>query len=325
MLSLQFDITLLVLIVLLSLLISTIVIRNSSKSTLEIQRYFHLIEQNINIAKLNLDTSINEVSHSLARLLNTTKEEILALEINPFFGTDEKQISEILKTIKSAKQYRGEVRIQDAEHKNLWLDIDIQPSLDNNFNIIGHTMIIHNITSKKLLEVISITDGMTGLFNRREFDNTFEKRLNLIKREETLLVFMMLDIDYFKLYNDNYGHQAGDFALKSVAKAIKSTFSRPDDIVYRLGGEEFGVLFSTLNKEGASIMAQKILDTINNLKLKHEFSNVGNYISVSLGVGIIQATHESTLNIENIYADVDETLYKAKDNGRNRYEIISIS
>ena len=310
-----------ILIALISATIAIIVIKNSIKATQDIQRYFHLIEQNVNIAHLNRDTSINEASHSLSRLLKTTKEKLASTKENPLLGIDEHQKTEILKTIRSSKQWQGEIEVMLEDLKNIWLDVDIQPQLDNNFDITGYTMIIDDITSKKLLEVVSITDGMTGLFNRREFDLSFNKRLDLVRREKKTLVFMMLDIDHFKLYNDNYGHQDGDTTLKNVARALKNTFSRPDDTVYRLGGEEFGVLFSTNNADGAKEMSQRVLDNIKKLNITHSFSSTSDRITVSIGTGIVVNSQTST---DNIYAEVDSALYRAKEDGRDRYEVVSI-
>jgi len=310
------------LIAIVSTFIASIVIKNFIKSNRDVQRYFHLIEQNVNIATLDLDASIKDVSHSLARLLNSHKELIIISKHNILFGEDEKQIQNILNTIKSSKQYLGEIKIELENEQILWVHVDIQPIVDSNFKLSGYTMIIDDITSKKDLEIVSITDGMTGLFNRREFDSAFVKRLELSKRDKKLLVFMMLDIDHFKLYNDNYGHQYGDIALKSVAKALHATFSRPDDVVYRLGGEEFGVLFSANDDEGATIMAQKVLTNIENLAIEHNHSSVTDHITISIGLGII--SHSNYETTDKIYVDVDDALYKAKEGGRNRYETVSI-
>ncbi len=174
----------------------------------------------------------------------------------------------------------------------------------------------------KKIKQLSMTDGMTNLFNRRAFDTAFIKRFELAKRDKNIFVFLMLDIDYFKNYNDNYGHQSGDIALKSIAAILNSSFSRPDDTVYRLGGEEFGVLFSTNSENGAKEMAQKVLTNIENLNIEHRFSSVAQHITASIGLGII--SYNNIENINTTYVKVDNALYNAKANGRNRYEVVYI-
>lgn len=305
--------TLLFIIGVISVIIAVIVIQNSMRLNRDTQRHFYLIDQNINLAQLDLNASFVDISNSLSRLLNATKSDLIQQRKNPLLGNDEIQVTDILKTISSSKQWQGEIEINTDRVKDLWVFADIQPILDNNFQITGYTMIIDDITNKKQLEVVSVTDGMTGLFNRREFDSSFAKRIELAKREKKILVFMMLDIDHFKLYNDNYGHQHGDHALQSVAKALRLSFSRPDDVVYRLGGEEFGVLFTTDEEDGVKHMADKVLQNIENLKIKHEFSTASDYITVSIGLGIVK--HDYLQNADQIYVEVDEALYRAKDGG----------
>ena len=311
-------ILLLVLIASISVAIAIFVISYSLKSTKDINRHFHLIEQNVNMATLNLDTSVKDLSASLARLFNLSKKDLISSHENLLLGSNLNQINEIKRIIESGKSWNGDIHLENIA----WINVDIQPILDQNYKISGYNFIASDITSKKQLEIVSMTDGMTGLYNRREFDKTFQKRLNLARREKKLLIFMMLDIDYFKPYNDNYGHQHGDTALKNVANALKNVFLRPDDAIYRLGGEEFGVLFSANDQAGVEQISQKVLDTVTGLNIEHKHSAVADHVTISIGVGIIEISNIQSA--DNIYQEVDGILYEAKDNGRNRYEILSI-
>jgi len=304
-----------------SITIAVIVLKDSLNKSNEIKKYFLLIEQNVNIATCNLDNSLIEVTHSLARLVNSTKDILLASTSNPFLGEDKEQIAKILNTIESLQSYKGEIAIKLNDGTAMWIYADIQPVLDKQFKAHSYTMIINDITNKKELEIVSRTDGMTELFNRREFDQSFTNKLNTAKREKKLLNFMMIDIDYFKLYNDNYGHQCGDIALKSVALTLKKSFTRANDGVFRLGGEEFGVLFNTDTKEDAIEMCLKVLKSIEALKIAHKHSQVNENLTVSIGIGTIQEYKHSDAEI---YLAVDNALYKAKNAGRNRYESTSI-
>lgn len=311
-------IILFILIGLISSIITLVVLRSSVKYTEDIDRHFYLIEQNVNIAKLDTDFNITEVTASLARLFSLEKEDLINHESNLLLGSDEDQIKEMKTTLQSGKSWNGEIYIENVA----WIYADIKNILDPKYEIIGYDMIISDITSKKQLEIVSITDGMTGLYNRREFDKNFTQRLALAKRESKSLVFMMLDIDHFKQFNDHYGHQDGDTALKAVANTLKTTFNRPDDAVYRLGGEEFGVLFSANNEEGVEEISQKVLDNIEALDIKHEYSSVSNHLTISIGAGIIDSTN--TQSADKLYVEVDSALYEAKDSGRNSYEILTI-
>jgi len=304
-----------------SITIAVIVLKDSLNKSNEIKKYFLLIEQNVNIATCNLDNSLIEVTHSLARLVNSTKDILLTSTANPFLGEDKEQIAKILNTIESLQSYKGEIAIKLNDGTAMWIYADIQPVLDKQFKAHSYTMIINDITNKKELEIVSRTDGMTELFNRREFDQSFTNKLNTAKREKKLLNFMMIDIDYFKLYNDNYGHQCGDIALKSVALTLKKSFTRANDGVFRLGGEEFGVLFNTDTKEDAIEMCLKVLKSIEALKIAHKHSQVNENLTVSIGIGTIQEYKHSDAEI---YLAVDNALYKAKNAGRNRYESTSI-
>ncbi len=173
-----------------------------------------------------------------------------------------------------------------------------------------------------LLEQLSMYDGLTNIKNRRFFDEAFDKTYNEIKREKSNLALMMLDIDYFKPYNDNYGHGKGDEALKKVAQTIQKTLHRSSDLVSRYGGEEFVILLKDIDKDGLETVANNILNAIRNLKIKHNFSKIENYITASIGV----AYYDSSKDIPKIETLIkaDETLYKVKDSGRNNFSITTL-
>jgi diguanylate cyclase (GGDEF)-like protein len=132
---------------------------------------------------------------------------------------------------------------------------------------------------------------------------------------------MMLDIDFFKQYNDTYGHLEGDFALKSVAKVLKDTLKRPSDYVFRLGGEEFGVLFSETDESNSAKLAREICDMVKAREIKHENSKVGEFLTISIGV--VCCIADEALDDEVLISRADEMLYKAKESGRDRYIITS--
>lgn len=173
--------------------------------------------------------------------------------------------------------------------------------------------------ANKKLENVSYTDSLTGLFNRRYFNHIYDRELKRAKRTHSYITFMMLDIDYFKQYNDTYGHIEGDWALKSVAKVLKETLQRPGDFVFRLGGEEFGVLLTETPESNSAVIARKIGDSIREREIKHEKSKVNDYLTISIGVACCIA--DEALNEEMLMTRADEMLYKSKENGRDCYSI----
>jgi diguanylate cyclase (GGDEF)-like protein len=175
--------------------------------------------------------------------------------------------------------------------------------------------------ANKRLENASYTDSLTGLHNRRYFNFVYERELKRAKRNKTYITFMMLDIDYFKQYNDTYGHVEGDFALKSVAKALHDILKRPSDYVFRLGGEEFGVLLSETDESNSAKLAREICDAVRGRELKHENSKAGEFVTISIGV--VCCIADDALNDEILISRADEMLYEAKESGRDRYIITS--
>jgi len=173
--------------------------------------------------------------------------------------------------------------------------------------------------ANKKLESASYTDSLTSLYNRRYFNHIYDRELKRAKRTHSYITFMMLDIDYFKQYNDTYGHIEGDYALKSVAKVLKEILQRPGDFVFRLGGEEFGVLLTETPESNSAAIARKIGDSIREREIKHENSKVHEYLTISIGVACCIA--DEALDEELLMTKADEMLYKSKDGGRDCYSI----
>ena len=173
-----------------------------------------------------------------------------------------------------------------------------------------------------MLEKLSMYDGLTNIRNRRYFDETFEKTFSEIKRDKKSLAVLMIDIDFFKPYNDNYGHGQGDETLRKVAKALEKTIKRASDFVARYGGEEFVILLKDINKDGVEAVANNLLNAIRELKITHEFSKIENYVTVSIGVSYYNSSSDIT-KLE-LLLKADETLYSVKNSGRNNFAILEV-
>ncbi len=167
------------------------------------------------------------------------------------------------------------------------------------------------------LEELSMCDSLTGISNRRFFEEALEKKHKEMQRDNGTLALIMVDIDFFKPYNDNYGHWQGDEALTKVARVLKKTIKRPADVVARYGGEEFVVVLKNCDKDGAKKIASSLVEAVRELQLEHKFSSVAGYVTISAGVAFKEK--ESTASKEELLKEADEQLYRAKESGRNRY------
>lgn len=173
-----------------------------------------------------------------------------------------------------------------------------------------------------MLEKLSMYDGLTNIRNRRFFDETFEKTFSEIKRDKKSLAVLMIDIDFFKPYNDNYGHGQGDETLRKVAKALEKTIKRASDFVARYGGEEFVILLKDINKDGVEAVANNLLNAVRELKITHEFSKIENYVTISIGASFYNSNSDIT-KLE-LLLKADETLYNVKNSGRNNFAILEV-
>lgn len=160
-------------------------------------------------------------------------------------------------------------------------------------------------------------DGLTGIYNRRYMEDNLKRILKSLARSGGELSLLMIDIDFFKLYNDTYGHSIGDECLKSIALCIAGAFSRPDDFAARYGGEEFAVILPGTNMNGARHVAEKLLLSVRTLNIPHKSSSVSEYVTVSIGAtsGIVSQAHKPECYIKR----ADKALYMSKNSGRARY------
>ncbi len=208
---------------------------------------------------------------------------------------------ELLARVSSALKVRKEIKERNAREKEL------------------------QETTRKLkeankeLEKMASLDGLTGLANRRLFDDLLEKEWKRARREGHQLGLIMVDIDHFKYYNDAYGHQAGDECLKKVAGKMSELLYRPGDTAARYGGEEFAAILPEADREGVGEVAERIRQGIKDLELEHKDSPVSSYVTVSLGAAYTESCQEAAA--ENLVEAADQALYSAKEDGRDNVKI----
>lgn len=165
------------------------------------------------------------------------------------------------------------------------------------------------------LEMLSLTDALTGIANRRHFDEVLAKECKRALRVGEPLALAVLDVDWFKTYNDHYGHPAGDSCLQQIAHTLAATISRSTDLVARYGGEEFVFLAPSTGLAGAQSMAEKLVRAVEALALPHERSPLG-YVTISVGIALMPLDAESPA--QALLQRADAALYRAKSQGRNR-------
>lgn len=174
-------------------------------------------------------------------------------------------------------------------------------------------------SSKKQLFELSIKDGLTQLFNRRHFDEVGVLKTNEAKRLKSTMHLLMIDVDFFKPYNDHYGHPAGDEVLVSIASTLLKTLRRSTDLIFRVGGEELAVILLGDDTENLNKISQSVHDAINTLAIEHAKSPIKKQLTVSIGIASLKPPSNETF--DDLYNKADKALYLAKQSGRNKTAI----
>ena len=169
-----------------------------------------------------------------------------------------------------------------------------------------------------MLERLALLDGLTGIHNRRYLDEQLEREVNRAYRDELSLSVIMIDIDHFKPFNDNYGHGEGDQCLKRITQALTGALLRPGDTLCRYGGEEFTALLPDTDSIGVQRVAHRLRERVESLVIPHEYSSVSGVVTISLGTASIESHEARETTGETLLKRADDALYAAKHAGRNR-------
>jgi diguanylate cyclase (GGDEF)-like protein len=173
--------------------------------------------------------------------------------------------------------------------------------------------------ANRQLQQLSRVDGLTGIANRRHFDEFLQQMINRARRHQHPLSLLIIDIDFFKFYNDFYGHQQGDSCLIDVAKQLNLYAQRDGELAARYGGEEFAIILSEMSPEDALEHAQKCLLSIEALQIEHKKSDCNSFVTISMGA--VTQIDCSKITPENLIKKADKALYKAKQSGRNQLQV----
>lgn len=295
------------------------------KTKKALQQEVNVIDEYVYLTVTNVEGKILDISQAYLSLTGYEKDEILDKKHNVFRHPDTKNevYEDLWNTILSKKIWKGELKNLKKDGSEFTIDLIIKPNLDDNGELNTFTAYIQDLTHQKEVEKVSITDELTTIYNRRKFNQVFKDSLDQSKMYNMSFSMMILDIDFFKQYNDTYGHYKGDEVLKKVACELKKSAHRKVDYVFRLGGEEFGIIFSSRTSQGAKEFANKVKDSIEALAIEHKSSEISEVLTISIGV--LYAEDISALGEKEIYSLCDKALYKAKHSGRNKVHLDVIS
>lgn len=258
------------------------------------------------------------VNHAYLKVTRIAKEQIIGRYIEEILPKE--KASFVIGKYKEAVYGKGMIKYEEGVELPIGLitvETTLIPIHDQDGKCTHLLGIAHDISRHKEVEEslrrLSLLDGLTGIANRRHFDEKLQQEIKRSLRHETPLSLLMVDIDHFKRYNDTYGHQAGDDCLIKVARTLNESLKRSGDLVARYGGEEFVVILPYTDEEGAMIVAEKLRSQIDSLKIPHV---VNQTVTISIGAATLYPTEET--NPQEMIDKADKALYQAKLAGRNR-------
>lgn len=314
-------------------------LEEKAKLAIELDSYLQAIGQYALVSASDSDGNIIEVNDKFCEVSGYSRNELLGqshIIINS--GMHEKEFfAELWSTISSGGKWHGEICNRAKNGELYWVDGAIVPVRGIGGGIERYVSVRVDISKRKKyelgiekvnrelvnsnmqLEELSRVDGLTGIANRRYFDESLANCINTMSRADTTLTLMLCDIDHFKDYNDLYGHQAGDNCLRSVAKSIAEDFTRAGDVVARYGGEEFAVILPNIGNVTAIMLAERLRANIELLKIEHGNSSVADVVTMS--VGLVTVKPDKAMTSSDFIEKADKALYLAKDAGRNKVEV----
>lgn len=279
----------------------------------DLQRYVDLVDKYVITSNSDPHDVITNVSDAFCRISQYSKDELIGNTHSIVRHPDipDSYYAKIWESLKNGQSWQGEIRNRAKDGSTYWEDVNIEPQYEKNGAITGYMTIRQDITDKKRIEELSVTDVLTQLFNRLKLDKTLISEIERSNRYQHPLSIILFDIDHFKNVNDTYGHQAGDQVSKEIAVILQSIL-RTTDIAGRWGGEEFLVICADTDLQGATELSERICAAIAN----HAFDRVGQVTS-----SFCVATHSQNGSEADILAHADTALYRAKEGGRNRVAV----
>jgi diguanylate cyclase (GGDEF)-like protein/PAS domain S-box-containing protein len=277
------------------------------------------------VTRIGMDERLQYVSPSSARVVGWLPEQLM--KTPALAGVHPEDLPRIEAMVAALK--RGEMqdarivyRSRHRQKKEIWIESTLRVTKKfGTGEIDGVVAISRDMTEYKNLEqklaALAAIDGLTGLANRRHFDERLENEWARARREGTTLSLLMIDVDHFKKFNDRYGHPAGDACLKSVANVLAAQVRRPADLVARYGGEEFVLLLPDADAAGCQQIGKRIRESLAALGIVHDLNLPSRQVTVSIG-GAAADCRGNQAPCQSLTAAADRALYSAKENGRDR-------
>ncbi|WP_170169195.1 sensor domain-containing diguanylate cyclase [Mesobacillus subterraneus] len=308
--------------------------KNMERALRESEEQYRFIAENSSdmIGRLSSAGIILYISPASKRILGYRNEDLIGTKIYEMLHPDDRKT--LLGEYGDPQNFRSIVTFSYRMlHKNgeyIWAETTVRPLRDKSGKPSGMMFSTRDITARRtienqlresnlLLKKLSSLDGLTEIYNRRAFDEFLKTEWTFARKQETPITLLLMDIDFFKEYNDSYGHIQGDECLKAVARTLEDFFHERGYFAARYGGEEFAVVLPNTDSDKAFMLVEEFMLEIHALNLQHELSPVSDNVTIS--VGLSSMTPAGEVKIKKIMEFADRALYKAKQSGRNRIEI----
>jgi diguanylate cyclase (GGDEF)-like protein/PAS domain S-box-containing protein len=293
---------------------------------------YRLIAENASdlVERFNRDGKIVYASPASLRVVGTQRDKLLGTSgYERVLPDDMPGVFEAVTRLSSRKTFEETVayRSQHGEGHEVWLETSLRVASSVAGGPEGVIAVTRDISARKALEIqlesIATRDGLTGLVNRRAFDEALDLEVRRARRESLPLSLIMVDVDRFKYYNDTYGHLAGDACLKVIANTIALAAKRPGDIAARYGGEEMALILPNTNAAGVAFIAGEMCRQVQALNVPHERNVPWQVATISIGVATLYPDEDEDATANGLILSADAALYAAKGAGRNRYSVMT--
>lgn len=293
----------------------------------ETEAHFRLLAEGSSdmVTRIGLDERLRYVSPSSVRVVGWRPNQLIGTPalagIKP---EDLPEVQAIVGALRRGEREEARLTYRNVhrQHGEVWLESTMRVTRRGNGNVDGVVAITRDITEQKRLETrletLAIEDSLTGLANRRRFDERLKEEWARAYRDRSSLALLMIDVDHFKAYNDEYGHPAGDACLRLVAKVIAAETQRAGDLAARYGGEEFAMLLPNTDAAGCARVGERIRNAVHQAGLVHRSNPVAGCVTASIGGAACRPALERTAGVASLVEAADQALYAAKEAGRNR-------
>ncbi|QOZ47296.1 diguanylate cyclase [Bradyrhizobium sp. CCBAU 53340] len=292
----------------------------------EKEAHFRLLAEGSSdmVTRIGLDERLRYVSPSSNRVVGWRPNQLIGTDaLAGIHPEDRPHVQAIVDAMKRGDMDEARLTYRNVHRQKseVWLESTMRVTRKDNGTVDGVVAISRDITEQKnletRLETLAIEDSLTGLANRRRFDERLKEEWARAYRDRSSLGLLMIDVDHFKSYNDEYGHPAGDACLRVVAKVIAAEVQRTGDLAARYGGEEFAMLLPNTDAAGCARVGERIRSAVHDAGLVHA-SNPAACVTLSVGGAACRPAFERTAGTDSLVEAADQALYAAKDGGRDR-------